>query len=136
MTVRRLRLSGFAAALLALACVNVGTQVQEFSVASGPNGAMANIQTESGAISGELLAVQEDGVIVLDNSVMELVPYHFIRSLRLRQLDGDYALGSDAPDRARRARLASVSRYPQGINVQLRQRLLAQLRQSEIVVAR
>lgn len=134
------RLIGLAAVGLALGltleCANFGTQVQDFSVATRPNGAMANIQIASGIISGELLAVQDDGVIILNNSTIELVPYLSIESLHLNQLGGDYSLGSQAPDRAQRTRLALVSRYPQGIDAQLLQRLLAQLRQQEISVAR
>ncbi len=133
---RRIGLAAALALVLVPACVNVGTQVQDFTVAAEPNGAMANIQTDFGTVSGELLAVQDDGVIVLHNSVMELVPYEFIRSLQLSQLDGEYSLGSRAPDRARRTRLALVSRYPQGMDAQLRTRLLAQLGQQEIRVVR
>lgn len=119
-----------------LACANVGTQVQDFDVAIHPNGARAEINAAPGIISGELLAVQDDGVIVLTNSVMELVPYSSIQSMKLYQLSGDYSLGDQVPDAARRKRLASVSRYPQGIDVQLRQQLLAKLGQQQIHIAR
>lgn len=134
----RIRQLGLATMLLLAlsACVNVGTQVENFSVASQPNGAMATIQTSSGVVNGELLAVQDDGVIVLNNSLMELVPYHTIQSLQLKQLGNDYTIGDHAPDSPQRSRLGAVSRYPQGINAELRQRLLTQLGQPEIRVIR
>lgn len=136
--IRPTRLAAVLACIMTglLACANVGTQVQDFEVAIHPNGARAEINAVPGIISGELLAVQNDGVIVLTSSVMQLVPYSSIRSMKLYQLGGDYSLGDQAPDAAQRKRLASVSRYPQGIDAQLRQQLLAKLGQQQIHVAR
>jgi hypothetical protein len=122
--------------LLATGCINVGARSAPFGLAMHPNGATAHIASSVGEISGELLAVQNNGIVVLSNSVMELIPYQSIDRLQLEDLDGRYAL-TDAgriPGAAQQARLATVSRYPQGIDTALQQRLLSQLHQSDLRV--
>lgn len=135
MIVKRSAYVVLALALFPLAaCFNVGTRAENFKVASEPNGAMAHITSSVGEISGELLAIHDDGVIILSSAGMELVPYASIHSLHLDQLDGSYGLSGDAPVAARRDRLAAVSRYPQGIDARLQQRLLTQLHQPALLV--
>jgi hypothetical protein len=123
--------------LLAAGCVNIGASKEPLKLATQPNGATAHIASSVGQISGELLAVQSDGVIVLSNSVIELVPYLSIDALRLDELGGGYDISGagKVPTAAQQARLAAVSRYPQGIDAKLQARLLSQLHQSELHVA-
>ncbi|HEY8311210.1 MAG TPA: hypothetical protein VIG47_11675 [Gemmatimonadaceae bacterium] len=138
MNTKRSNFAGLTVALLlGTGCVNIGARAQPFRLTSQPNGATARITSSIGEISGELLAVQNNGVVILTNSVMELVPYLSIDRLHLDELDNSYDL-TDAgkiPGAARQAKLAAVSRYPQGIDAALQQRLLAQLHQSDLRVA-
>ncbi len=137
MNMKRSVWAGLALALFpATGCINIGPHPEPFKLASQPNGASAHIVSSLGEISGELLAVQSDGVIILTSSAMELVPYLSIDRLRLDELDNSYNLNGagNVPTAAQQARLAAVSRYPQGIDAALRQRLLSQLHQSELRV--
>lgn len=120
----------------ATGCINIGAGPEPFKLASQPNGATAHIVSSLGQISGELLAVQNDGVVILTNSVMKLIPYLSIDRLRLDELGDSYNLngGGNVPTAAQQAKLAAVSRYPQGIDATLRQRLLSQLHQAELRV--
>ncbi|GAC1651801.1 MAG: hypothetical protein NVS4B3_13070 [Gemmatimonadaceae bacterium] len=118
------------------ACFHVGPQATDLAVARGPAGAAVDVRTETSAFAGELLALQDDGVILSTGSRLALVPYAAIRSLTVLEFGGDYALHGEVPSAELRARLAAVSRYPQGIDRTLRQRLVSLVGQSELDVAR
>lgn len=125
-----------AGALSLAACFHFGPTAETFPLASSPNGATVNATlTSGGTVGGELLSVRDDGVVLLRAGKLVLVPYTALSGLKVDKLD-DYSLPAGTPSPERRARLTVVSRYPQGINAELQQKLFAQSGQTELEVVR
>lgn len=122
-------------ALCSVACFYVGPSAEKFPLAFGPNGATVTIQTTSQAVVGELLAVRDDGIVILRGSKLALAPYSDLQSAKVADLP-DHSIGAGAPPPDRRASLNAVSRYPQGIGAELQRKLLAQSGQAELEVLR
>jgi hypothetical protein len=123
------------AALCSVACFHIGPSAQEFPLAFSPSGATVTIQTTSQAAVGELLAVRDDGIVILRGSRLALAPYSDLQSAKVADLP-DHSIGAGAPPPERRARLNAVSRYPQGIGAELQRTLLARSGQAELEVLR
>ena len=122
-------------ALCSVGCFHIGPSVEDFPLASRPNGATVTIQTTSHSATGELLAVRDDGVVIQQGSKLAFAPYSDLRSVSVAEL-ADYSIGAGAPPPERRANLNAVSRYPQGIGAELQRKLLAQAGQAELEVLR
>ncbi|HEY5021107.1 MAG TPA: hypothetical protein VII30_01335 [Gemmatimonadaceae bacterium] len=122
------------AVLCSVACIHVGPSAEKFPLALSPNGATVTIQTTSQAVVGELLAVRDDGIVILRGSKLALAPYSDLQSAKVADLP--YSIGAGAPPPDRRASLNAVSRYPQGIGAELQRKLLAQSGQAELEVLR
>ena len=130
-----IRMSIFIAALGSVACFHIGPTADKFPLALGPNGAMVTVQTTNQWATGELLAVRDDGVVILRGSKLAIAPFADLRSVKVTVLS-DYSIGAGAPPPDRRARLNAVSRYPQGIGPELQRKLLAQSGQTALDVLR
>lgn len=108
----------------------------ELPVATQPDGAHVSLLTASGAYTGELLAVQDDGVIISTDRIM-FAPFSAITSLKVDRMGRQFRLGrADVPSGERLAQFRAVSRFPQGLTPNIRSRLLAQKSQAEIAVIR
>jgi hypothetical protein len=129
-----IRNGGLLVVLCSVACFRFGPTGATFPLASLPNGATVSVQTTRQSATGELLAVRDDGLVILHGPRLALVPYSDLRSARIAELP--YSLGAGAPLPEERARLTAVSRYPQGIGTQLQQKLFAQSGQTELEVLR
>lgn len=117
----------------ASAC-NHGTRPQDFRPAVSPVGATVWVLGEGDRREreGELFAVDSSGVLVLSG---RLVRFRWERLARLDVvgLGGDFDVRPRAkPDSALRARLALVSRFPQGLDGDLLRRVLATLGQEAV----
>jgi len=121
-------------AAFALAGCHLGTSGADLPVAQQPGGAHVSLRTSRGAYSGELLAVQEDGVIISSDRIM-FAPFSAIVGLTVEKMGAHYQLGTaDVPRGERLAQFRAVSRFPQGLTPNIRSVLLAQKSQGEIAV--
>ena len=126
---------GLVLAVCSVACFRFGATGATLPLAALPNGATVSIQTTGETANGELLAVRDDGLVILRGPRLSFVPYNNLRSARIAELS-DYSVGAGAPAPASRAKLTAVSRYPQGIGKELQRKLLAQSGQTELEVLR
>jgi hypothetical protein len=93
-----------------------------------------SLRTSTRAYSGELLAVQDDGVIISSDRIM-FAPFSAIVGLTLEKMGGQYQLRTgDVPRGERLAQFRAVSRFPQGLTPNIQSVLLAQKSQTEIAV--
>ncbi|HEX9084221.1 MAG TPA: hypothetical protein VF836_05755 [Gemmatimonadaceae bacterium] len=121
-------------AAFALAGCHMGSSGANLPVANQPGGASVSLRTSSGAYSGELLAVQDDGVIISGDRIM-FASFSSIVGLTVEKMGGQYRLGTaDVPRGETLARFRAVSRFPQGMTPSIRAVLLAQKSQTEIAV--
>lgn len=123
------------AAVCGVGCFHFGPTAEKLNLAALPNGASVSVQTNTRDVNGELLTVRDDGIVILLDQRLTLVPYGSIRRVRVAELT-DYSIGAGTPSPDRRARLNSLSRYPQGIGPELQRRLFAQSAQTELEVLR
>lgn len=130
-----IRNSIFITALCSVACFHFGPTADKFLLATGPNGATVTVQTASQSATGELLAVRDDGVVILRGAKLAFAPFADLRSVKVPVLS-DYSIGAGAPPLDRRARLNALSRYPQGISAELQRKLFAQSGQTALDVLR
>ena len=118
----------FAAALIAVSLVTgcrLGPRLENVQLARAPRGAMMQVTRVSGVVNGELLAVTEDALVVLEGKRMVTVPFAEIRDARSPELGREYRIsGQKRPDPDSMARLRRVSHFPQGITPEIEARLL------------
>jgi hypothetical protein len=111
---------------LALAACSVGTSVGSFDPAHTPQGVRAEIKAGAATLTGELLEVTETGLLVLRTGRrLVLVPYTLVDQAQFlgAQCCGLGARRPPLPEVKQKLRL--MSRFPQGLTAELRQRLLA-----------
>ena len=108
-------------ALLLLGACLVGTTGRSYAPAKGPAGATVSLDlTGKREVSGELLAVEETRLLVLQNRQLIRVAVTLIESGKAPKISfSGKALAGDT-----RERLRLVSRYPQGVSAELEARLL------------
>lgn len=118
----------FVAALLAVSLVTAcrfGPRIEQVSLARSPRGAMYEVKRVAGVVNGELLAVTDEGLIVLEGRRMVTVPFADIRDARSTELGKDYRVrDGKTPNPQLMARLRRVSHFPQGITPEIQARLL------------
>jgi hypothetical protein len=118
------------AATFASGCViNLGRQLKDVSVANAPAGTAVEVRLRESdlVVSGELLEVREDALVLLAARQVMLVPLRMIRGARFQDapiMDGAANLGTED-----RGYLRLYSRYPNGISPQVMQELLRALGQ-------
>jgi hypothetical protein len=112
----------------------MGAKLEKFPLAHGPRGATAVVSTSTEVVSGELLEVRPDAMLLLTHSRRQgrtdqaerrlvLVGYSVPREARFAELHETLSRGF-APDAAQRERLRLVSRFPQGVSADLLKLLL------------
>jgi hypothetical protein len=131
--------------LLALTACHVGPSTKNFAPAIGPNGIWADLHLKGVRVEGELLEVQDSGLLVLRKKrvparqrqtlVVTLVP---LEAIRRGRFDRYGTLIEDGTPVAKGAlqRLRLVSRFPKGLTPELRAALLTVHGQTEPDAAR
>jgi hypothetical protein len=125
---RRIAIASVACVLLA-GCT-FGTTARETRLAVAPRGAEVTLATQGGRVTGELLAVQDSTLVVLSGGVVTSVPFGIIRSGNV-EVAG--AVATWSPEKL--AAMRQVSRFPQGMNAELLQRVLARYGQRAVAGA-
>jgi len=123
-----------ASALVAISACNWGMRPTEFLPALGPEGARVAVRVahESVDRTGELYAADSAGVIVRSTRLIR-VPWSRVAALDVLHLGADFDVAfGESPDATKRARLATVSRFPQGLSGELLARVLARVNQRSI----
>lgn len=115
---------------VAAACHH-GTQVESLSTPTQPNGAQAILILNGGTYSGELLAVEDRGLVLLSGNRILLVPFENILSGRFPEFARAVSLGSGTPagEVVRKARL--LSHFPGGISPLIKAKLLSTYHQTD-----
>lgn len=124
---RLLSAAGFGVLVLAAACT-VGTHARNYPPAKGPAGATVNLQlSDKSRSTGELLAVETSGLLLLRDSQLVRVLLSQVRRGNAPKLSFNGSLRDDT-----RERLRLISRYPQGVSSELEGQLLRAYGQSEV----
>jgi hypothetical protein len=134
------RLASLIALCAAAAGCAIGTTANRFVPATSPRGIEARVETPAMEITGELLEVRDDGMVVLSSSVtpasgrsrertaerlLRLVPFRSIARARFHQLPGRFNLADGRPPTTEvRERLRLVSRFPYGMPADVEAALL------------
>jgi hypothetical protein len=109
------------AALLLLAACMIGTTGRSYAPAKGPAGATVSLDvTGKRAVSGELLAVEETTLLVLQERQLIRVAVTLIESGKAPKI----SFTRQSLAGATRERLRLISRYPQGVSPELEARLV------------
>ncbi len=117
----------------AVSCTH-GTRPQTLAVATTPEGAHAYVLVRGEAEHrfGELFAVS-DSVVLLRTERLVRIPWARIARLNVDKLDANFDVGLGLePSSAKLARLARVSRFPQGLDGALLRQVLAMLKQDAL----
>ena len=110
---------GLAAALLFTSgsCFNYGNRIADFPPANGPQGAQVSMRV-SGEIKdrvGELYAIDSTGVIIRSDGLTR-IHWRRLVAFDTDKMGRNYSMrGAEFDDATRRAAIASVSRFPQGL---------------------
>ena len=117
-------------AILAATSCTIGSRLSSVEAAGSPRGSSGTIETRVGddrEISGELIAVQEEGLLILTeaDSVLTLVRFSSIADTDF----GDVPTLDGARDN-----LEAISRYPFGLEGDQLEQLLEALDQSALAV--
>jgi hypothetical protein len=115
---------------LAGCSLGVGTSVKDFEPAHTPQGVRAEINAGGAAFTGELLEVRETGLLVRTGRRLVLVPYAAIGQAQFLRAECCRLAGGRPPLSDVKRKLRLMSRFPQGLTAELRQRLLAAYGQS------
>jgi hypothetical protein len=119
--------------LLAAAC-NWGTPPEKLAPANGPQGARValRVRGENSDRLGELFAVDSVGVTIRDATVIR-VRWSKLDAMDVKNMGSAYDVGfgeTVTPDK--RAKLAPLSRFPQGLSGALLRSVLSTLGQSAL----
>jgi hypothetical protein len=134
-------LAALMAAALLTGCY-FGPQVRDFAFTQGPQGVSVSAESARGAIAGELLAVDQEGLLLLKPAAgasaqrVVLLDYRAIREARCEKMGPRYVLRGGVPDAEKRALLQAVSRFPQGLSAALLRQLLDAHGQAEVEAVR
>lgn len=131
------RRSAIAAAVVILAACHWGPRAETFPLARAPSGAGITIQTSRGTVSGELLAVEDSGLVVRQNGRVTFASFAAIGSGALDAFESEYRMaGGRRPPSDALARWRLVSHFPQGISREILARLLALNNQTSVELLR
>ena len=123
----------FSVTVVAAAACYHGPSITKFEPAYTPDGIEASLRLAHARVEGELLAVQDSAFIVLsDSQRVVMIPVSKVT----RGDFGDLGVLIDefTPSQQTLERLRLLSRFPSGLTPDLRTRLLALYRQTEIEV--
>jgi hypothetical protein len=108
-----------------------GMTAEKLTSAHEPAGVTVRISTDRRPLSGELIELRDDGLLLVSDKIVRLVPYSSIASAEFNQTK-DKIEGHQQPARDRRERLRLLSRYPQGVGPDLLRELLRAYGQDEL----
>jgi len=121
----------FALAALLSGCY-LGQTAAKFEPARGPRGVAVSITTVSRTnVFGELIEVGSESLLVDTAPAVVLVPYTAIRRAAFMQT-GLFIDQGRAPSPSTREKMRLLSRFPQGLSPELRQRLLEAHGQTDV----
>lgn len=132
--VRRLAAIACAATLLTVPGCRLGGWSDE-AIASRL-GAPMRVRTEAGRVTGELILVRDDGVVLYANGRLLLSPWTAMRELHDDRSGELHVRDGRAPDSRHREALRRISRYPYGLADAQMQALLASMAQTELDILR
>lgn len=133
---RLLRIAATISMLTMSACT-VGKSYARLPLAFQPGGAQVVAMSQGASITGELVAVRDDGVILSAQRQLSFIPFASLGGLVVHQLGRNFQLSPrENPSRDKLGRLRSVSHFPQGLTPDIERQLLAQLGQNAIVTVR
>jgi hypothetical protein len=111
--------------VLSVCACSVGLSAKHFSPATAPDGIEADLRISGfPRVRGELLEVQDSGLVILRNDRVTFVPLRDINYGSFRQRGAFIAAGRFV-DAAAAAELRLVSRFPAGLPPDRRAALLA-----------
>jgi hypothetical protein len=127
-------------ALVMLACLSngcsIGMTALKYPPAQGPAGVIMRVRTAQGQVSGELIEVRDAGIVVLADQKLRLLPYTVILSSEVDRTDSRYAISQrTVPKPDVQAHLRLLSRFPQGLTLELMRQLLETYGQNELAGA-
>ena len=103
----------------------VGPRIENLNLASSPRGTVVEVTRTSGSVRGELLAVNDDAIVVLEGRRMVTIPFALIREAKFPELGRSYYLvGGETPNAKEIGALRRVSHFPQGITPEIQAKLL------------
>jgi hypothetical protein len=114
--------------VVALAGCTFGQRPRDLPFTRGPLGADATVNAHAGAVRGELVAVEDSGLLVLRTQRLVFIPLERIRTVTIQTL-GEIRLQRGSPENFRNARL--VSRHPYGLSPAIVAALLRTYGQTE-----
>ncbi len=117
-------------AFLSLSIVgcHMGARAETMAVATSPVGATANLTLAQGSTSGELLAVEDTGLLILRGQSLVPVSYSVIRIAAFPDVGVRYSIDGRVPNLATIRSLRLVSHFPQGMSKDIRATLAARYR--------
>ena len=124
---------GFIALFFSAAC-HWGTRPEDFAPAISPAGARVAVRVRGDTADrvGELFAVDSVGVTVYSGR-LQRVSWTRLEAMDVKNVGGDYDVSrGESVDAAKRARIAPLSRFPQGLPPDLLRAVLAKLQLSEL----
>lgn len=130
--------AALAAALLLSPACRWGPRLERFEPATAPRGATLQVTTAQpgGLWEAELLAVSDSGVLVRTGRPLVFLRWEQVRRGAVEDLGAEYRFGGGRPSGDVVERLRLVSRFPQGVDATLLQRLLAVSGQSGVEAGR
>jgi hypothetical protein len=127
----RYRMALLVAAYLAAGC-KYGMTADKFIPAHTPGGIALHLLGGNVPLTGELIEVRDDALVILTGKILRLVPYTVVTSLKADQTD--MAISGGRPlSGVDRERLRSWSRFPQGLGPDLLNPLLRGYGQTQLV---
>ena len=113
-----------------------GMTARKYRPAQQPQGVNMRVDTAQGQLLGELIEVRDDGIVVLADQKLRLLPYTVILSSKADQTDSRYAISQrTVPKRDVLEHLRLLSRFPQGLTPELMRQLLDACGQTELAGA-
>ena len=120
--------------LLGLAGCTHGPRLKNFDAAYGPSGVASTVQIYgvSAEVDGELIAVEDEAIVIALQDRLVRVPYSVIRRASFEDAPHLGIASRRRPMRENRRQLALLSRFPQGLNGEVLTVLLGMYDQDEI----
>jgi hypothetical protein len=122
------------AMLFVAACFNWGNQLEKVAPASGPQGARVALRLcgESSDRVGELFAVDSVGVTIREARLIR-VSWAKLAAMDVKNMGSAYDVSfGETVTPAKRARIAPLSRFPQGLSPAMLRSVLSTLGQSAL----
>jgi len=119
--------------LLPSGCM-IGPSIHSARQARNPTGVRSVLTLAKHTIDGELIALEDDAVVILSREELFLVPFRLMQSGRFSGSGTPRVTSGRRPDKDGLERLRQFSRYPHGLSEEVLQRLLDEYDQDELTV--